>query len=874
MKKILPLGFSLFLFLFSFFVGTAYAAKVEPVPPPGRIPCPSVNLDKENPNFNSSRPYQASPCGGEVKALYCSNDLIFTESFEFAHWLCQPKGVTGTWTCNTNWHVDPHDLFVDLADSMFPILGNTEQVKNSQTKDDTFDDATKVNEYASWYLTGVVNKAEYGENKNTPNELINYSGPIQKIMPQVILEAQRITTIDSISGNVSQDTEDTETAPAVQPGNHNQIVACGNPQYLIFGKVVTHECYPGDGAKATPTVYRLSDWGSGDLGLTRTLSNAARTIIGNTIQYVTRAATAVGSVIESIPVVGNAIDTGVNAFRSAISRIPVVGTVVNKVVLPTVGAVIDDIGNTAWNNRKPPLPWGIDPNTGKQFTAIAYERAYLEWRGKTCAIIPLINKLVCFDDPTVTNQWADLFPYIPLAQTVDKKGVEYITGVQFHPEGSTTISHTGYKKTLNAPLYFAHTQEVKDLSEFLNKSYQPKDVKSVPVPETTEKNVCSAVNVRTNQGDNLFPDIDHGIEVHDVEYTIDTVECHEVHEKVPCSDAEKKRGKSVCWNKSLDCPGVVAIEIKTGTKTPWANEIFASTVADSGSTFRRIYPKVQIGAPVSCIADIPTVTNVTYDKDGSEPPERGNQVFSVQNHPSDGGATPDSPQLTFPHIGSVYEYFLKGIQTALRPKGYGDPNPISGTQCNNITSAVCDGQAFSALGPPASTTSQASSFFQSNIIPNLTEELMNIYAQAEQVTGVPCEILAGVHFVEGDNQMGASLQNGGSLNGSLLDSAIQAGNEIKAKVGGKINSWEKAITALSRYNGGGNSNCFWDTPYTGPCPPPEGIDDIYPVNWIDSRHLSMYLIYCTDGGQCPKPYPLFERPGALTVATELYNSGK
>ena len=46
---------------------------------------------------------------------------------------------------------------------MFPIMGNTEEVKNSQNGGDTYDDATKVNEYASWYLSGVNNRAEYGE---------------------------------------------------------------------------------------------------------------------------------------------------------------------------------------------------------------------------------------------------------------------------------------------------------------------------------------------------------------------------------------------------------------------------------------------------------------------------------------------------------------------------------------------------------------------------------------------------------------------------------------------------------------------------------------------------------------------------------------
>jgi hypothetical protein len=128
--------------------------------------------------------------------------------------------------------------------------------------------------------------------------------------------------------------------------------------------------------------------------------------------------------------------------------------------------------------------------------------------------------------------------------------------------------------------------------------------------------------------------------------------------------------------------------------------------------------------------------------------------------------------------------------------------------------------------------------------------------------------------MEGSNNMNQSLQNGGALSGSLLASAIKAGNEIKGKVGGKISNWNQLITALARYNGTpGNSNCGRGVPYTGPCPPPEGIDNPYPMAWLDSRHLEMFLIYCADFTQC-SPYPPFERPGALAVAIEVMKSSK
>jgi hypothetical protein len=217
----------------------------------------------------------------------------------------------------------------------------------------------------------------------------------------------------------------------------------------------------------------------------------------------------------------------------------------------------------------------------------------------------------------------------------------------------------------------------------------------------------------------------------------------------------------------------------------------------------------------------------------------------------------------FPHLGGLDEYLLTGIQTLLRPKGYGEQ--ISWGSPDDLTSC---GTGLKKLNPPSGTTSKASSYFSKYIKPKLNDKLMDIYAQAEKKTGVPCEVLAGVHHMEGSNNMNQSLQNGGALSGSLLQSAIQAGNEIKAKVGGN-----SLIKALSYYNGGGNRNCGRGVGYTGPCPPPIGIDDPYPMAWLDSQHLNMWLIYCADYTQC-SPFPPFERPGALAVAIEVMKSSK
>lgn len=211
--------------------------------------------------------------------------------------------------------------------------------------------------------------------------------------------------------------------------------------------------------------------------------------------------------------------------------------------------------------------------------------------------------------------------------------------------------------------------------------------------------------------------------------------------------------------------------------------------------------------------------------------------------------------------------------------------------CFDTTTAPegkCNGQLFAQL--IEGTSYQSSSpkgeeYFNTYIKDNLTPELMNTYAAAEQETGVPCEILAGIHFVEASNHPEGSLVSGrklgtpepdagGKVFRSLLETAVYAGGHLKGKVGGTISDAQTAITALSRYNGGGNSNCQLGYPYPipyGGCPRQfEGEDDPYPTSFIDSKHDNMYLLYCADHTACVPQ--IFQRPGSFTVAINVYNS--
>lgn len=631
MFKKLALTFFFLVGVFVFSLNSVSAQDMVPKPnttpfPELRYPCGGTSKEAD---YHSLRPFQAAPCGEANKAEYCSNELKFIESFDLTSY-CTPQYQTGDFTCYPNFKVDPHDLYVSLDQSELPILGNTEDVTNSRTHDDIFDDARKVNEYASWYLSGVNVRAEYGE--ADADKVVNYSGPLQKLLPGAIADAQRTKVIDTYGAH------------------HNQIAVCATGGIHPLGKWLSDilglptfgvekpiECYTSDESKAQDHAYRLSEW------------------------------------------------KGSSALQDIISK--------GSHLLPTIfpGNILADVMGSMgdrWTLRTPPLPWS-DKNGVPFATSQDYQKAYNEWRGQLCAFLPNPfsgdKYLVCLGAwPIISNPYADLFQYIPLAETVDKEGAERIDGVTIAGDGGTVVEakpETWPKIT--PPLYFAHTEEVKQLSETLNKTYIPKDLVSVPLPETTEKNKCSVVNIRANPGDNLFPGDNDELQVQRVNYTITEVTCHEVYEVRYVEDENGRMRREIIHE--FECPADVTIRIKTSTLTPNADEIFASTVADSTSTFRKIYPKVEAGAPVSCIADIPTVTNVTYDATKSEWPNGGTQTFGVDNYPEDGGNT--TPQLTFPHIGSVYEYFLKGIQTALRPQGYADPNPISGNLCQTTSQA-------------------------------------------------------------------------------------------------------------------------------------------------------------------------------------------
>jgi hypothetical protein len=144
-----------------------------------------------------------------------------------------------------------------------------------------------------------------------------------------------------------------------------------------------------------------------------------------------------------------------------------------------------------------------------------------------------------------------------------------------------------------------------------------------------------------------------------------------------------------------------------------------------------------------------------------------------------------------------------------------------------------------------------------------------VYQQASEKTQIPWQILAGIHHIEGSCNPAKNLQNGATLTGTLLDSAIQAGNSLKGKIGKIPTNFQELAKALALYNGPGNSNCNKGefVPYPAKyCPPSYPYEDhIYPLSFFDNeRHEQMYVVYCADRVKCDH-IVAYTKPGVLTV---------
>jgi len=545
-----------------------------------RIIHAQTNCKKENdPEFHSLRPYPAEPCDEEVSetALFCGNSLVISDTVSAFQTTppkldenCTPIG-NDRYRC-TYKTSNSRTIAIDLADAELPIMGNTEDVRNSQ-RSDGFDDAEKMNEYVSWYLNGIINRAEYPFLDPTDEEdmskIVDFSGPLRKLLPWNEQARNRIKTIERAVGkDINKDGQ------VEEENRHDQVFACtfGIP-IKIFG-----------------------------------------------IWEVARLA-----------------QTPVPCYdKGFLSR------------FADFFDLKDEKRLSDWKNHLPPLAEDYD---NFQDYWVEYKR----WRGETCVVaevpglIPVVGGkkfIYCFDNPAKPNYWANLFPYIPFSSTEDRVGLVELDSLGVQPVSKdVTITNVSIEDWSPAELYFAHMQEVSELAEILQQTFVPKDGNMTGGSTgVSPGGACDLVNVRTNEGDDLFAGEIGGILSYDAEFSC---------------DFDRNATESACIKKAI-------VSLSVLTKTPLADDVWSRTVAGPTAIFKRIFPKVGPEGAILRILDIPAATKVTYTgADFAGNP--GNQRSG------------ESAELYFPHVGGVSEYFLKGIQTILRPKGFGE-QIISGSE--------------------------------------------------------------------------------------------------------------------------------------------------------------------------------------------------
>jgi len=359
------------------------------------------------------------------------------------------------------------------------------------------------------------------------------------------------------------------------------------------------------------------------------------------------------------------LEISVNSFDS---ELPIAG---NTELTP------NDRGNSIAEDFKRLSDWTnhLPPNPSKYPSLKDYYKAYQKWRGKTCAevTIPIINIKVffCFNDPLKPDFLSFLFPYIPYSSTEDRIGKLRLSDFvaeksddmeikDLKTEWKSKLDDIRTKKTTarEGVLYFPHLEETAELATVLQSTFVPKDsmsdskaqsIKSEDVEPVKQQAGCTILDSRYNPGDQLFGE------------QIDSI-------------SEKSKGApsaKITYKAEFDCPAVwncssgncvlegectktAKFSSQVTTFTPLIDEVWSKTTAGYSSIFRKIMPKTGSNSPYEKIKDIPASTSVEYKVQGE-----------------DASSATSNPQLYFPHLGGIYDYFLLGTQTALRPKGFG-----------------------------------------------------------------------------------------------------------------------------------------------------------------------------------------------------------
>ncbi len=683
-----------------------------PKPPP-YVPCTETRPmpGRTGSEYHDLRPYQASPCDQAIHqtALFCANDLLVRKQFIVTQdtpvtypdlKICTTSSDGNYVTCDFTFTelTNSSQVKIDLSKMELPIMGNTEETPSEYYPNppQSIPASTRLNEYVSWYLNGTNQRAEILPlNPQTmwdtdAYRLVNYSGPLKKLLPEKIQRVARLRTIVNAANTVpylsgQQQTQKSLIQTITQPvltnmdnkgkftyspdstnrDNHDQIVGC----------------------------------------LSKNFVERAVTFSGN---FVPCTATSLMKPFSS--------DTGIR-LTDFLKEIPGTG-----------------ITGTPPLEEEPRFK-----NADGTFNFSLFWTQYKKWMGTGCFDIPVFGGRICLNTGTIAQYWPSLFAQVPFSGTEDRlgsvstvPGIEVPEGLVGQMKGDVVVQDVKfYPENTSHKLYFSHMIEDATLAQMLQSTYISKNLLGVQqnainsyhddAMQAYNTNRCEIVDYRTNPGDKLFGAFDQPATIPNttdtnplynkpvpdkqlagrLTYTTKFTCVFPVPKPEPncllTCDPTLMDCNAFCTPAPPPCVKTSLVAMSLYTRTPKINEIWYRLVKGDQSAFRRIYPKFGPQTPIEDPA--------LFDMKANRQPGKGDipAKVDVSYFATDGTVLAGDPgknragtdaQAFIPHVGGISEYFLKGIQKALRPYGI-DQNdtsviipPIAGNRVcapNNVT---------------------------------------------------------------------------------------------------------------------------------------------------------------------------------------------
>ncbi len=642
----------------------APAPTIPPPISPAIQPIPKAPVacnETRNDEFHSLRPYQASICNTDYQTgLYCGNSVYLTDTFtETKEGITTPSDP-GTTLLSKNC-VDHPELGVvvcdfglnrlktfsiDLHDLELPIMGNTEDVRNYTTSDytkpESIDDLEKVNEYTSWYLNGVSNRAEYPYLSwdlqrvdwgiKDEHDLVDMSGPLNKLLPLRIQQRERINQVNNAVASIAK------TATGIDQ-RHNQIVACtGKPRAVeilaLFG-------FPNLDIELPIPCNRLNFWQS--LVLAENRKRLTEFILPENqppieedyadrpfVDYWKAYKEWRGNLCAKVPLPFGTILFCVN---SPIQDIGIPSYVAEIFPYIPYSSTEDTLGKVRVEQNPQPIGQSDPIVVSNEIVSQAQANIYVPHMPENYQLADTLQQTFVPQD-------------LPLDAPADETttvGDEFCNVVQVKTNPGDNL----FGNALNPQLSYDSTFSCQF-------GLPPKERTSACYDASKE---CHPV---------CEPDPIFGIPICHEECDSDA-RCYPTGYQ-SCSNSWGQQGCDTDYFCAEDCDPPQTAEcrfttlhsIPVYTETPYIDQVWSKLVAGPTSVFKRIFPKIGFDGPLSEIIDAPVAMTSSYTTtDPGTTVRAGTSASGV------------AAQLYFPHIGGIHEYFLECIQTALRPQELG-----------------------------------------------------------------------------------------------------------------------------------------------------------------------------------------------------------